>query len=241
MKHVCWILLICILSLSIVLFLPSCGDSSDDDDDKKTSYGPFYVSAGVTYNHPSTGFTFAIADVELSGTPNDDAVITVDAENIPWDTNPGSGFYGLNDNTTFTFTEGTDVVFSAETGDGKYTVGSTLAMPYQPSVATPTTGGGPYDSTATLNITWGALTATPQFIQVVIDAAYTVDANGYMAIISGASTSHQLPADILKSGTAGIFIRVLAGNRDGSLGSDAAEDSQFGVSNAGVSETISTQ
>ena len=196
-----------------------------------------FVSAGIGWNFPNNGDTMALAEVAESGTPVDDATVTVNSTVLPWDGNAGSGAYGIMDNTTFSFTGGDDVILSVTRG--AYSVGATLQMPDQPNVTAPTSGT--YTASTAISVEWDAISPTPTFIQVIISPDYTVDVSVYLAMVPGSATSHSIPANTLKTETVDIFVFVAAYVRTSSLGADAAAESQLGVSNTGVSVEFNTQ
>jgi hypothetical protein len=170
---------------------------------------------------------------EEDGTPVTGASVAVNSESIP---HVLFGIYAAT--LAATINEGDTVSLDAQYGGTS--VSGSVTMPDQPNVTAPTTAGGPYNAANDLNVAWGSLSPTPNQVIVQVDESDTVDPDGYSALLSGSSNSHNIPGGTIETGQSDVTVEVVGVNSTTSLGPGVVAGSTLIAANIDSSEPFGT-
>lgn len=221
-------ILLIVLLTSIMVFT-GCDDSGSSSDDSNA-----VMMSAIVENIPGSSCTTIVA-LTRNNVPINDAIVSLNGSDIPlWIA--GSGVYYVAGSV---ITSGTSVTITV-TGSN-IDISETLVMPEAPVVTAPTSAGGPYDSTQTLNVAWNSFTTNPDLVMLEVSEDFTVSGEDYSEDEAGDAITHIIPANIINTGQIDVEVSVVSVMISFLGGAAYEADSLFMLGNLVKSEKFNTQ
>jgi hypothetical protein len=196
MKRISKILmLLCVLAaLGLMACEPSTGGAATPTPTPTATVTPSPVATVPVTVLAQVGFfpgvigNMATITVSSGGTPiTSGLTVSVNGTACTYDADPGTEAWTCN---LAAAVAGSSVNFLiAGTG---ISITESITLPSAPEVTAPTTGGGPYDSTADMTVTWTAAAPTPEGYVALVMATVSGDIYLDMAI-PNSDTSYVIP------------------------------------------------
>jgi hypothetical protein len=196
------------------------------------------IAASVSLNEGGS-FSYFRAFIMKGFDFIDDATVTITVntgtpQNV---THIGFGLYSML--ATATVNPGDDLTLTVTRGG--VTAISTVKMPSQTTVLTPTDSSTVAANTSQ-TITWGALgTPVPNAVRAQIDSAHTASPNGWDSMVSvPPATQIIIPANTMNKGDSSVDLVFMSSIVSRNFGGNAAGVSTFEADNYAPTVTFST-
>ena len=192
---------------------------------------PIFVECAALKN----GNTLAVlTNVEQNDVQIKDATVEVGGFPVAWNEGMSSYyFYG-----TASIDAGDDVTLDVIVGSSH--LNTSVVMPGTPVVSAPTTAGSPYNTDVPIIVQWGAISPTPDQMELLVDGAATRTGLAWSFVGAGNLTQASIPANTLSYNMMNVSVGVISDNSMPYLSDGMETGSSYLVGNIAYSELITT-